>query len=94
MANHKSAKKRARQSVVRNLRNRSFLSSVRTSVKGFLTELKAVKDGNEDRTKLDSAFVKAQSMLQRAATKGVMHRNAASRRVKRLAHARSGLAQK
>ena len=80
MAHHKSAKKRIRSDARKNERNKSYLSSVRTAVKNFRVAVAA--DPSSDDTK--KAFVHAQSMLHKAATKGILHRNNASRRVARL----------
>jgi len=77
---HKSTIKRARQAVVRNLRNRALLSTVRGLPKKVLT---AVDEKNLEAAK--AALREAQSGLAKAATKGVLKRNTASRRISRLA---------
>lgn len=79
MANTKSALKRARQSVKRNARNRSINSSVRTQVRKAREAL-ASKDGAAIETELK----KAVAALDKAASKGVLHKSNASRRVARL----------
>ena len=84
MAQHKSAEKQARTSIKKNLRNRSYLSKVKSAVKKFHAAAAALKDG---KTSLDDArkvFAEAQSMLMKAATKHVLHKNSASRRVARM----------
>ena len=80
MANHKSAKKRARQNIKRNERNKAYLSKVRTAVKNF-TE--AVKEGKSDLS--GEPFSSVQSILHKAAKKGLIKDNNASRKIKRLA---------
>ena len=85
MANHKSAKKRAKQSVVRNQRNKSYISKVRTAVKKFNTSLEELKKGATDVEKTRGFLVSAQSLLQKSAAKGIVHKNNASRKVSRLA---------
>lgn len=80
MAHHKSAKKRAITSLKRRERNRSYLSAVRTAVKNFKQAAESEKKEN-----LDKLFQDAQSLLHKAATKGILHRNNASRKVARLA---------
>ena len=80
MANHPSAEKRNRQRVVRTVRNRSIKSSVRTKVKQFRTMLQANKTDVR-------ALRDAVSALDRAASKGAIHRKAASRAKARLARA-------
>ncbi len=78
MANHKSAKKRAKQSQVRRLRNRS----VKTSLKNLEKTLRAAKEaGNENSAEL---MRKTQSAVHKAAKKGVIHKKTASRKISRL----------
>lgn len=85
MAQHASAKKRARQNIKRNLRNRSFLSRVRSAIKNFRTTIATVKEGNGTKEDLQKHFLSAQSLLASAVSKGVLHANNASRRIARLA---------
>jgi small subunit ribosomal protein S20 len=80
MANHKSAEKRIRQTEKRTATNRSRMSRVRTFVKKVET---AIASG--DKTAAQSALQLAQPELHRAITKGVMHKNTASRKLSRLA---------
>jgi small subunit ribosomal protein S20 len=75
-----SAKKQARASVKRALRNRAVKSEVKTLV---VKARKSLSGGAEsDRYALTLEAVKG---LDRAAAKGVLHRNNASRRKSRLA---------
>jgi small subunit ribosomal protein S20 len=74
-----SAEKRARQSVKRNLRNRSVESGVKTVLKKVET---AVTSGNRDEA--GKALLQAVKALNTAASKGVVHRNTASRNISRL----------
>lgn len=78
---HKSAIKRARQSIKRNQRNRSIISGVKTAVKKVKT---AVEQQDKDLSR--SALREATSELHKAVTKGTLHRNTASRLVSRLTH--------
>ncbi len=78
---HKSAIKRARQSVKRNQRNRSILSLVKTTVKKLKTSVDQ-KDSALNQANLREAT----SVLHKAVTKGTLHRNTASRLVSRLAN--------
>lgn len=80
MANHKSAEKRLRQTEKRTAINRSRMSRVRTFVKKVEA---AIVSG--DKAAAQSAFQQAQPELHRAITKGVMHKNTASRKLSRLA---------
>mgnify|MGYP001477592900 CR=1 FL=1 len=81
MANTPSAKKAARKIARRTAINKSRRSRVRT----FLRKVEeAIASG--DQTAAAAALKAAQPELQRAATKGVVHRNTASRKISRLAH--------
>lgn len=86
MANHKSAKKRAKQNIVRRDRNRSYLSSVKTAVKKFRLGVEELKAGKAKAEAIVALMTDAQSALSKAATKGLLHKNNASRRVGRMAH--------
>ena len=80
MANIRSAIKRARQSEKRRARNRSIRTRVRNVSKRVVM---AVATGNGSAA--GSALTAAQSVIDRAAKRGVLHRRAASRRKSRLA---------
>jgi small subunit ribosomal protein S20 len=80
LANHPSALKRERQSIKRRDRNRAVTSSIRTAVKKVQ---KAISEKNADGVK--TAFHDATSMLDRAASKGVIPSKRASRKISRLA---------
>jgi len=79
MANHRSAAKRARQSLVRRARNRSTMSILRNAVRA----VEAAASEN-DKAAAQTALVHVTSIIDRAAGKGVMHRSTASRKVSRL----------
>lgn len=83
MANTKSASKRARQTAVRSLRNRSVLTRLRKMQKGV-----AGGEGQRDEKSV-RAFVAA---IDKAAKRGIIHRNAANRRKARLNKARTASA--
>lgn len=86
MANHKSSEKRARSSLVKKERNSNYLSSIRTAVKRAKFAIEQLKAGTEkDPTKAQALLGKAQEMLQKGASKGVIHKKNAGRRVSRLA---------
>jgi small subunit ribosomal protein S20 len=80
MANHKSAEKRIRQIEKRTTINRARMSRVRTFVKKVET---AIASG--DKAAAEAALRLAQPELHRAITKGVLHKNTASRKLSRLA---------
>lgn len=79
MATHKSAEKRARQNKKRQLRNVSVKSSVKTRLKAVLS---AVEEKKKDDAR--AALAKAISVIDKAASKGVVHKNTASRKISRL----------
>ena len=79
MANIKSAQKRAKQTVVRNARNASQRSLLRTSVKKVLKAL----DQN-DVVAAEEAYKVAQPILDRFSTRGLIHKNKAARHKARL----------
>ena len=79
MANNKSARKRIRVSEQKRVRNRPFRTVARTYVKK--AEL-AIREGDESLAA--SAVGVATSMLDRVASKGIIHKNNAARRKSRL----------
>jgi small subunit ribosomal protein S20 len=79
MANTKSAKKAARQAVRRTAVNKARRSRVRTAVRKV--------------EEAAAAMAEAEPAIIRAAQKNIMHRNAARRKVSRLAHRIAKLAK-
>ncbi len=80
MANTSSAKKATRKIARRTEVNKSRRSRVRNFVRKVEEAL-----ASGDQAAATAAFSAAQPELMRAATKGVMHKNTASRKVSRLA---------
>ena len=80
MANHKSAKKRIRRNAHRAEINKSRISRVRTFIKKVE---KAIATG--DGVNAKEALRVAQPEIMRGVTKGVLHKNTASRKMSRLA---------
>lgn len=78
MANIASAKKDARRSAVRAVRNRGIKSAVKTKITRFR---RGAAEGAEDVAELAERAI---SSLDRAVSKGVLHRNNAARRKARL----------
>jgi small subunit ribosomal protein S20 len=78
MANHPSAEKRNRQRAKRTLRNKGVKSAVRTTLKKART---AIEQGDKTAKDVVRAAVSA---LGRAASKGVVHKKAASRTTARI----------
>ena len=86
MAN-RSAEKRERQNVKRRMHNRMIKSSVRTQIKKFDAAVQA-KDKDAAKVAMDLSF----KLLDSAASKGVLHKNTASRKKSRLYKALAKLA--
>ncbi|HEX8580760.1 MAG TPA: 30S ribosomal protein S20 [Acidimicrobiales bacterium] len=78
MANIRSQIKRNRQNEKRRLRNKAVRSEVKTRVKRAVT---AVETGADDAAEATRLAVKR---IDKAAAKGVIHKNAAARRKSRL----------
>ena len=79
MATHKSAKKRIRGNKRKNIRNRSYMSMVRTAIKKLQVAMQTGQSEN-----LQALFLTAQSLLDKAAQKGIIHKKNASRKIGRL----------
>ncbi|MFQ6370243.1 30S ribosomal protein S20 [Shewanella sp. YIC-542] len=79
MANSKTAKKRALQSEKRRQHNASRRSMMRTYVKKVIAAIRA-----GDHKAAVEAFAAAQPILDRMATKGLIHKNKAARHKARL----------
>ncbi|SHH79770.1 30S ribosomal protein S20 [Ferrimonas marina] len=80
MANIKSAKKRAIQGEKRRQHNASRRSMMRTYTKKVVAAIAA-----GDKAAATEAFQAAQPILDRMATKGLIHKNKAARHKSRLA---------
>ncbi len=82
MANIKSAKKRILVNRTKAERNKMIKSAVKTSIK----KVRAAIDA-QDQEAAKAALLAATSTIDKAASKGVYHKNTASRKVSRLAKA-------
>jgi small subunit ribosomal protein S20 len=80
LANHKSALKRNRQSLVRRERNRAN----RTKVKTALKKIDAAIEVEGSVEKAQAALIAAVPVIERAAVKGAFHKKTASRKISRL----------
>lgn len=87
MANIKSAKKRILVAETRTARNKAIRSKVKTSIKKVEA---AITSG--DKAAAQAALAAATSEIAKAETKGVYHKNTASRKVSRLAKAVNAMA--
>jgi small subunit ribosomal protein S20 len=75
MANIKSAAKRARQGTARRARNTSVVSGLKSGEKKVRA---AVATGKLDEARVE--FVKVSAALDKAAKRGIIHKNSANRR--------------
>ena len=89
MANTRSAEKQNRQSQKHRVRNAHVLSTLRTSVRKFREAAAA-----GDATKTKAELLLAVKQIAKAASKGVIHKAQASRRISRLTKAASAPAAK
>jgi small subunit ribosomal protein S20 len=87
LANIKSAKKRILVNRTKAERNKSIKSAVKTSIKKVEAAVAA-----KDKAAADAALLDAISSIDKAATKGVYHKNNASRKVSRLSKAVNSIA--
>ena len=79
MANSAQAKKRARQSEVRRQHNMGMRSQLRTSIKKAHTTI-----ATNDKKAADTSFQETQPVIDKMASKGIIHRNKAARLKSRL----------
>ena len=87
MANIKSAKKRILVTKTRNERNKAIKSAVKTAIKKVDAAVAA-----KDKEAASAALLAATSVIDKAAKKGVYHKNNASRKVSRLNKAVNAMA--
>ncbi|HJC64493.1 MAG TPA: 30S ribosomal protein S20 [Candidatus Blautia merdavium] len=87
MANIKSAKKRVLVNRTKAERNKSIKSAVKTSIKKVEAAIAA-----KDKEAASAALLNAISTIDKAASKGVYHKNTAARKVSRLSKAVNAMA--
>lgn len=80
MANIKSAKKRIKVAAKKQLRNRSIKSALKTSLKKFYS---VVDSG--DKAAAEAMLPAMTAVVDKAAAKGILHKNAAARKKSQLA---------
>jgi small subunit ribosomal protein S20 len=83
MPNTKSAAKRARQSLKRYLRNRAQRSKMKTLIKKVLRAA--------PRAEAEALYREAQAVMDRLATRGIIHKNKAARKKAQLQRHIAGL---
>ncbi len=88
MPNIKSSIKRAEIGLVRNARNKAARSSMKTVLKKFDT---AVAGGN--RGEAEATYKVAVKSVDRAVSKGLLHKNNAAHKKARMAHAMNELGE-
>jgi len=86
LANHKSAEKRARQSVRRNKVNSQSMGEVRTFEKKLRSAI-----GSKNKEESQKLLVLFSSKVGKAAQKGRLHMKTAARKISRLSRQVSGL---
>ncbi|MDR1206296.1 MAG: 30S ribosomal protein S20 [Peptococcaceae bacterium] len=79
MANIKSAQKRILVARIRTQRNSAYKSMMKTAIRRYEA---ALKSGGTDEAK--QALMKAIRMIDKIASKGVIHKNTANRKKSRL----------
>ena len=76
MANHKSAIKRIRQTITRNARNTAHRTQVKNATKRVLSAVE-----NKDKQEAENQLKLATKAISKVASKGVLHKRAASRKI-------------
>lgn len=79
MANHKSAEKRARQTIVKTERNRFYKTRIKNVTKAALAAIEAA-----DKEAATAAVKTANKYLHHCVSKGILKKGTASRKVSRL----------
>ena len=79
MANHKSALKRARQNELSRLRNKAVKTRVKSIVKDVRFSVEESSNGD-----VMAKLISAQSLIDKASKKGVIHKRTAARKISRL----------
>ncbi|HPD61105.1 MAG TPA: 30S ribosomal protein S20 [Thermodesulfobacteriota bacterium] len=79
MATHKSALKRSKQSKAKRLRNRNIKSKLKTTIKAVSAAIK-----EKDPQKAQEMLSQVTPVINKAASKGVIHKKNAARKISRL----------
>lgn len=79
MANHKSALKRARQNELSRLRNKTVKTRVKSIVKDVRSSVEGSSNGD-----VTAKLIAAQTLIDKASKKGVIHKKTAARKISRL----------
>ena len=89
MANTKQSAKRARKSVEQREQNVSLRTALRTAIKKIQKAL-----GTGDAAKADAALKAETSVIDKTASRGIIHKNKAARQKSRLAKKAKALQKK
>lgn len=87
MPNIKSAKKRVKVTETKTLQNKMFKSAMKTSIKKYKA---AVAEGNKELA--EKTYLQAVGMVDRAVSKGIIHKNNAARKKSQYTKLLNGLA--
>jgi small subunit ribosomal protein S20 len=79
LANHKSALKRARQNELSRLRNKTVKTRVKSIVKDVRSSVEGSSNGD-----VTAKLMAAQTLIDKASKKGVIHKKTAARKISRL----------
>jgi len=79
LANHKSALKRARQNELSRLRNKAVKTRVKSIVKDVRFSVEESSNGD-----VMAKLISAQTLIDKASKKGVLHKKTAARKISRL----------
>lgn len=86
MADHKQAKKRIRQTATITERNRGDRTSMRSKIKAVEAAIEAA-----DKEKIGATFTDAMAILHKSASKGLIKKTTAARKISRLSSRIKGL---
>ncbi len=81
MANHKSAKKRSKQSKIKNAVNTQYLTKIRTNLNKFYNSLKS--DNSEDAI---NSLKQVNSIMSKAVKKGILKKQHMARKLSSLSN--------
>ena len=87
MPNIKSAKKRVKVTETKTLQNKMFKSAMKTSVKKYKAAIAA-----GDKVLAEKTYIEAVGMVDRAVSKGIIHKNNAARKKSQYTKLLNGLA--
>ncbi|MBR5286289.1 MAG: 30S ribosomal protein S20 [Clostridia bacterium] len=87
MPNIKSAKKRVKVTETKTLQNKMFKSAMKTTVKKYKA---AIAEGNKELA--EKTYLEAVGMVDRAVSKGIIHKNNAARKKSQYTKLLNGIA--